>query len=318
MERNQVKQSYLDDHLILDNQAEIANKNVLMRIGIGVLTAVLIFTCLSPAGAAPKTMTAPDGSLVLGGEKNARRQKSSDRDTLYDLLGQEVQVFVFNTKTRAFRTPVYLNTRILRGGGAPWRGNANPHLEALIHKYSVMYGVDPALVRAVMRHESGFNPGAVSPKGAQGLMQLMPGTAALMGVSNPFDPEQNVAGGVGYLRRCLDRFNHNVPLAVAAYNAGPERVANCGTVPPIPETQTFVHNVMGTYGGPAKMKDTPKGKASPGDQGSDQGDKKVRRRPRPKIIEVRTWKLQNDKSRRGPVVLATPPKKSSTNSDAND
>ena len=79
-------------------------------------------------------------------------------------------------------------------------------------------------------------------------MQLMPGTAALMGVRDSFDPEQNIAGGVRYLRGCLDRFGHNVPLAVAAYNAGPEAVAKYCTIPPYQETQLFVNNVMGTYG----------------------------------------------------------------------
>ncbi len=121
-------------------------------------------------------------------------------------------------------------------------------MDGLINKYALAYGVDPALVRAVVRNESGFNAGAVSPKGAQGLMQLMPGTAALMGVRDPFDPEQNIAGGVGYLRHCLDRFGHNVPLAVAAYNAGPEAVAKYCTIPPYQETQVFVNNVLGSYG----------------------------------------------------------------------
>jgi hypothetical protein len=78
-------------------------------------------------------------------------------------------------------------------------------------------------------------------------MQLMPGTADLMGVRDPYDPEENIAGGVGYLRRCLDRFGQSVPLAVAAYNAGPGRVAQAGGIPAIAETQSFVHNVMGTY-----------------------------------------------------------------------
>jgi soluble lytic murein transglycosylase-like protein len=169
----------------------------------------------------------------------------------------------------------------------------------LIRKYSQIYGVDPSLVRAVMRHESGFNAGAVSPKGAQGLMQLMPGTAALMGVKNPFDPEQNIAGGVNYLRHCLDRFQHNVPLAVAAYNAGPERVAQCGTVPPIDETQNFVTNVMGSYAGPSvggkAAPDTSKKKAKRGKQEDLQSENNldVPRRPRPKIIEVRSLKSKS-------------------------
>ncbi|MDD5640183.1 MAG: lytic transglycosylase domain-containing protein [Syntrophales bacterium] len=126
-----------------------------------------------------------------------------------------------------------------KGGG----GN----IEKLIHKYAAHYKIDPELIKAIMRRESGFNPGAVSPKGAQGLMQLMPGTSNLMGVKNPFDPEQNIAGGVAYLRHCLDRFDDNVVLAVAAYNAGPHRVAKCGEIPRIAETQSFVRNVVAEY-----------------------------------------------------------------------
>ena len=113
-----------------------------------------------------------------------------------------------------------------------------------------------------------------------------------------------MAGGVGYLRRCLDRFGHNVPLAVAAYNAGPERVAKTGTIPPIPETQIFVNNVMGTYAGPEKMPHPPgpKAKMYPAVKDPLQGkglrkastetdkDQDRPRRRRPKIIEVRTLK----------------------------
>jgi len=272
-----------------------------MRIVIVILAAVLALGGLAEnAAAAPKA--APDGSLVLESGKNLRKGKGSE-DTLCDLLGQEVQVFIFNSKTRVF-PPVYLKSKYLISSPGAYQMRYNPQVEALIHKYARLYGVDPALVRAVMRHESGFNPGAVSPKGAQGLMQLMPGTAALMGVNNPFDPEQNVAGGVGYLRRCLDRFGHNVPLAVAAYNAGPERVANFGTIPPIPETQLFVHNVMGTYAGPSQMmrQVPPKGKAAAAGQDPLKGKglkqtagkadqaKDGPRRPKAKIIEVRSLK----------------------------
>ncbi len=127
-------------------------------------------------------------------------------------------------------------------------------LETLIRASACRQGVDPALVKAVVRHESGFNPQAISPKGAEGLMQLMPATAASMGVKDTFDPEQNLAGGIGYLRLCLDRFGHNVPLAVAAYNAGPERVARYGGIPPFLETRCFVQKVMYSYG-----RDTPAG-----------------------------------------------------------
>ena len=133
-----------------------------------------------------------------------------------------------------------------------------------------------------MRHESGFKATAVSPKGAQGLMQLMPGTAALMGVKNPLDPEQNIAGGVGYLRHCLDRFQHNVPLAVAAYNAGPESVARCGAIPPYQETQVFVNNVMGTYAGPTQMKN-----AGPGQWQGGRPSPGERRQIAPKELQAR-------------------------------
>ena len=235
------------------------------------------------------------------------KKNSGSEDTLYELLGQEVQVYIFNKKTRVW-PQVYG-----RSVQTPFRGTLSlqdPQLEALIRKYSQIYGVDPTLVRAVMRHESGFKSTAVSPKGAQGLMQLMPGTAALMGVKDPFDPEQNIAGGVGYLRSCLDRFQHNVPLAVAAYNAGPESVARCGAIPPYRETQVFVNNVMGAYAGPSQMKPgapgdakataPPPGKAAklrPKDAKPEDPDAETspepRRRPHPKIIEVRSSKAKS-------------------------
>jgi soluble lytic murein transglycosylase-like protein len=105
------------------------------------------------------------------------------------------------------------------------------------------HGVSPSLVKAVMLVESGFNPRALSPKGAQGLMQLMPGTARELGVADAFDPAQNIAGGTAYLRRMIDRFGGNMDKAVAAYNAGPGQVEKYGGTPPIAETQFFVRNV---------------------------------------------------------------------------
>ena len=191
-----------------------------MRRYLFILAVFLLQAALAGSSVAAPKILSRDGSLVIENPdgKQARKNPGSE-DTLYELLGQEVQVYIFNKKTRVW-PQMYGNSV-----QTPFRGTLtlkDPQLEALIHKYAQIYGVDPSLVRAVMRHESGFKSTAVSPKGAQGLMQLMPGTAALMGVKNPFDPEQNIAGGVGYLRHCLDRFQHNVPLAVAAYNAGPE------------------------------------------------------------------------------------------------
>jgi len=200
------------------------------------------------AQTASALMKSGDGSLILGGT-GKKTSASAKKDTLHTLLSREVEVYIFRRSSRVWPQPYALGQiRYYRPSGR-YQSLAGPYLENLIQKYANQYGVDPSLVRALMRHESGFNPHAVSPKGAQGLMQLMPGTAALMGVRNPFDPEQNIAGGVGYLRFCLDRFQHDVPLAVAAYNAGPARVAKSGGVPEIPETKTFVKNVIGTYTG---------------------------------------------------------------------
>ncbi len=112
-----------------------------------------------------------------------------------------------------------------------------------------MHRVDENLVWAVMRQESGFNPGAVSPKGAMGLMQLMPDTAALLGVRDPFDVEQNIAGGVKYLQICLSQFNQDIILALAAYNAGPENVVKYQGCPPFPETLNYVAAVIRDYSG---------------------------------------------------------------------
>jgi soluble lytic murein transglycosylase len=115
------------------------------------------------------------------------------------------------------------------------------------HKEARRINLDPKLVRAVIYVESGENPKAVSPKGAMGLMQLMPGTARDLGVENPMRPRENIRGGVQYLSQMLDRFGGDVRLALAAYNAGPGAVEKFGGVPPYPETQDFVKKVLNVY-----------------------------------------------------------------------
>jgi soluble lytic murein transglycosylase-like protein len=112
-----------------------------------------------------------------------------------------------------------------------------------IRTASAKYGVDPALVRAVIHAESAFNPRAVSAKGAQGLMQLMPSTASDMGVDNAFDARQNIRGGARYLAKLLKTFHGDARLAAAAYNAGPDAVQKYGGVPPYAETRVYVHRV---------------------------------------------------------------------------
>jgi soluble lytic murein transglycosylase-like protein len=124
---------------------------------------------------------------------------------------------------------------------------APAQIDALVQQNAATWQVDPALVKAVIANESGFNANATSKVGAQGLMQLMPETASSLGVRDAYDPAQNVAGGTRYLRGLLDRFNGDQKLAIAAYNAGPNAVEKYGGVPPYAETQNYVQNVLSSY-----------------------------------------------------------------------
>jgi len=117
-----------------------------------------------------------------------------------------------------------------------------------IREVAARHGVAADLVEAVIRVESAFNPRAVSNKGAQGLMQLMPRTASSLGVRNAFDPRENIDGGVRHLRYLLDRYPGNVSLALAAYNAGEKAVDHYGGIPPYAETQQYVQKILGAGG----------------------------------------------------------------------
>jgi soluble lytic murein transglycosylase-like protein len=121
-------------------------------------------------------------------------------------------------------------------------------IEAIIEKYAGEHQLDPSLIRSIIAAESGFNPKAVSPKGARGLMQLMPATAERLGVTNSFDPEQNIRGGVQHFRALMDTFGDNLDLSLAAYNAGENLVQRLGRVPRIKETRDYVQTVTSLYG----------------------------------------------------------------------
>ncbi|HEX5760967.1 MAG TPA: lytic transglycosylase domain-containing protein [Thermoanaerobaculia bacterium] len=126
----------------------------------------------------------------------------------------------------------------------------DPELELVVDEHCSRHELEPKLVRALIQVESAWNPAAVSHKGAVGLMQLMPGTAAQLAVSDPYDADQNIRGGTAYLRRMIDRFDGRVDLALAAYNAGPKAVERFGGIPPYAETRAYVRRILGLYEGP--------------------------------------------------------------------
>ncbi|RUL54310.1 lytic transglycosylase domain-containing protein [Lysinibacillus antri] len=157
----------------------------------------------------------------------------------YDALMQTTNM---NNELNLPLTKDYLNTsgfeNVLAGA---------QRFSDIIAKASTKYGVPEKLIASVIKQESNFNTGAVSSAGATGLMQLMPGTARYLGVKDSLNAEQNIMGGTKYLSQMLNKFNNNVELALAAYNAGPGNVSKYGGIPPFKETMNYVNKVLGYY-----------------------------------------------------------------------
>jgi soluble lytic murein transglycosylase-like protein len=181
------------------------------------LALTIVLGLAAPAAAQIYSWRDVDGKLVLSNQPRPDR----GAQTTYEVHGaSSVKATVPVASTRK---------------SAPY--------EAAISEHSRRQGVAADLVRAVIQVESAFNPTAVSTKGAMGLMQLMPATAVELGVTNPFDPDQNIRGGVTYLKRLLNRYDQKVELALAAYNAGMGNVEKYGAVPPFKETRNYVDKI---------------------------------------------------------------------------
>jgi soluble lytic murein transglycosylase-like protein len=167
-----------------------------------------------------------------------------------DVLGQALYSYIDENGSQVFTNiapvkPVFdlQITGSVPAVPAPPQATKPNSYDAIIEKYANHYSLDPSLIRSIIATESGFNPKAVSPKGARGLMQLMPATAERLGVSNSFDPEQNIHGGVKHFRSLMDNFNNNLTLSLAAYNAGENLVQRLGRVPEIKETRNYIQSV---------------------------------------------------------------------------
>ncbi len=178
-----------------------------------------------------------------------------------DEHGKLVYVNEDSPRGRHGSTMSFPRAALQAGSPASSEGYSTGPLDRIASEAAERHNLDPALVKAVISTESGWNPLAVSRKGAVGLMQLIPETAERFGVGNSFDPAQNVEGGTMYLKSLLDRYNGDLNKTLAAYNAGERAVDESGGVPAIPETQRYVQKVTDAYFRPGSGRDSSHGEA---------------------------------------------------------
>jgi soluble lytic murein transglycosylase-like protein len=169
------------------------------------------------------------------------------QNAIYQIVLRWIDDYLQDAGTKSSSPSSSSGTTLLRRPALVAEGKEKGNFDTIINTISAKYKVDPRLVSAVVQTESNFNPNAVSACGAQGLMQLMPDTAKDLGVKDSLDPTENLDGGVHYLSNMLNRYDGNVSMALAAYNAGPGAVAKYGGVPPYQETQTYVQRVLNAY-----------------------------------------------------------------------
>lgn len=193
------------------------------------------YTTVTPPSSAPATTPRSNSSQLFvyqkpGGERLITNLQHNDRAlTLIATIGRP---------TASVRCGLPAS-EVMRPGHGPYAD--------IISREALRHGLDPILIKTVIWVESCFDPNAVSRVGAQGLMQLMPGTAAELGVTDAFDPEQNIRGGTEYLARMLRRFDGQLDLALAAYNAGPGAVQRHGGIPPFRETRQYIERINAHY-----------------------------------------------------------------------
>lgn len=185
-----------------------------------------------------KSFKSSEGTPTLTNRASKSKYKNKDE---YEEVKIDFQPIYIDPKWRQ-KKRTRTNTKMTMTYGSE-------EIRAIITEHSKRYNVDEALISAVIKVESNWNPNAVSSAGACGLMQLMPGTAGDMGVTDIFDPYENIAGGTQYLSKMLEMFNDNTTLALAAYNAGPGNVLKHGGIPPFEETQNYVVKVQNLLGG---------------------------------------------------------------------